>query len=95
MKNSDQVSCPASTGKEKWIKLTGPVTFIQKFFFRLSQPVEYKKIVFFFLKKVDHAVGLHIPIISFKVVTDHVFALESFSYININIPRLRFSHFFY
>ena len=35
MKNSDQVSCPASTGKEKWIKLTGPVTFIQKFFFRL------------------------------------------------------------
>ena len=51
MKNSDQVSCPASTGKEKWIKLTGPVTFIQKFFFRLSQPVEYKKIVFFFFKK--------------------------------------------
>ena len=27
-KNSDQVSCPASTGKEKWMKLTGPVTFI-------------------------------------------------------------------
>ena len=26
-KNSDQVSCPASTGKEKWMKLTGPVTF--------------------------------------------------------------------
>ena len=23
-KNSDQVSCPASTGKEKWMKLTGP-----------------------------------------------------------------------
>ena len=37
--------------------------------------------------------GFYIPIISFKVVTDHVFALESFSYININIPRLRFSHF--
>ena len=28
-KNCDQVSCPASTGKEKWMKLTGPVTFIQ------------------------------------------------------------------
>ena len=27
-KNSDQVSCPASIGKEKWMKLTGPVTFI-------------------------------------------------------------------
>ena len=27
-KNSDQVSCPSSTGKEKWMKLTGPVTFI-------------------------------------------------------------------
>ena len=26
--NSDQVSCPASTGKENWMKLTGPVTFI-------------------------------------------------------------------
>ena len=22
------LSCPVSTGKEKWIKLTGPVTFI-------------------------------------------------------------------
>ena len=29
MKNSDQVSCPASTGKEKWMKLSEPVTFIQ------------------------------------------------------------------
>ena len=28
MKNSDQVSAPASTGKEKWMKLTGPVTSI-------------------------------------------------------------------
>ena len=28
MKKSGQVSCPASTGKEKWMKLTGPVTFI-------------------------------------------------------------------
>ena len=28
MKKNDQVSCPASTGKEKWMKLTGPVTFI-------------------------------------------------------------------
>ena len=37
--------------------------------------------------------GFHIPIISSKVVTDHVFALESFSYINTNIRRLRFSHF--
>ena len=27
-KNNDQVSRLASTGKEKWIKLTGPVTFI-------------------------------------------------------------------
>ena len=29
-KNSDQESCPwlAPTGKEQWIKLTGPVTFI-------------------------------------------------------------------
>ena len=27
-KNSDQVNCPASTGKVKWTKLTGPVTFI-------------------------------------------------------------------
>ena len=27
-KKNDQVSCPASTGKEKWMKLTGPVTFI-------------------------------------------------------------------
>ena len=29
MKNSDQVRCPASTGKEKWMKLSEPVTFIQ------------------------------------------------------------------
>ena len=28
IKNSDQVSYPVSTGKEKWMKLTGPVTFI-------------------------------------------------------------------
>ena len=28
LRHSDQVSCPASTGKEKWMKLTGPVTFI-------------------------------------------------------------------
>ena len=27
-KNGDQVSCPASTGKRKWMKLTGPVTFL-------------------------------------------------------------------
>ena len=27
-KSSDQVSCPSSTGGEKWIKPTGPVTFI-------------------------------------------------------------------
>ena len=27
-KKNDQVSCPASTGKKKWMKLTGPVTFI-------------------------------------------------------------------
>ena len=27
-KNSDQVSYPVSTGKEKWMKLTGPMTFI-------------------------------------------------------------------
>ena len=31
-KNCDQVSCPASTGQEKRMKLTGPVTFIQTFF---------------------------------------------------------------
>ena len=28
-KNSDQISCPASTGKEKWMTRTGPVTYIQ------------------------------------------------------------------
>ena len=29
-KNGDQVlSCPSSTGKEIWMKLTGPMTFIQ------------------------------------------------------------------
>ena len=27
-KNSDQVSYPVSTGKEKWMKLNGPMTFI-------------------------------------------------------------------
>ena len=26
--SSDQLSCPASTGKEKWMKVTGAVTFI-------------------------------------------------------------------
>ena len=26
--NGDQVSCPASNGKQQWMKLTGPVTFI-------------------------------------------------------------------
>ena len=31
MKNSDQVSCPGSSGKEKWMKLTGPVTIIPIF----------------------------------------------------------------
>ena len=29
IKNSDQVSCPALTGKEKWMKETGPGTVIQ------------------------------------------------------------------
>ena len=29
--NSDQVSYPASTGKEKWMKVAGPVTFIEIF----------------------------------------------------------------
>ena len=42
-KNSDQVSCPGSTGKEKWMKLTDPVTIIPIFFFRLWQLVTRKK----------------------------------------------------
>ena len=72
-KNSDQVSCPGSIGKEKWMKLTGPVTIIP--IFSLGLLLE---------KKVHHAVRLASTFwkISYKVVTDHVLALASFSYIN-------------
>ena len=31
-KNSDQVSCPSSTGKEKWMKLTGRILFLTQLF---------------------------------------------------------------
>ena len=70
-KNNDQISCPASTGKEKWMKLTGSVTFTQIFFSLGFDSLLNTKKEFITWSGVRS-----------KVVSDHVFALEYFSYIN-------------
>ena len=56
-KNSDQVSCPASTGKEKWMKLWSSDFYSDIFYLGFAlAPCRLWQLVNF--KKVHHVVGL-------------------------------------